>query len=41
MGTYFTRARAWVYIAFYDEYVGRHINTSTGLAILVMIPMYW
>jgi exonuclease III len=27
MGTYLTRTRAWVYIAFYDEYVGRHINT--------------
>ena len=41
MGTYFTRTRAWVYIAFYDEYVGRHINTSAGLSILFMIPCYW
>ena len=41
MGGYLSRNRAWVYIAFYDEYVGRHINTSAGLSILFMIPMYW
>jgi len=35
-----TRTRAWVYIAFYDEYAGRHINTCVGLSLLFMIPMY-
>ena len=40
MGSYMTRTRAWVYIAFYDEYVGRHINTSAGLSVLFFIPMY-
>ena len=40
MGSYFTRTRAWVYIAFYDEYVGRHINTSAGLSVLFFIPLY-
>ena len=40
MGSYFTRTRAWVYIAFYDEYVGRHIHTSAGLSILFFMPMY-
>ena len=40
MGSYFTRTRAWVYIAFYDEYCGRHINTSAGLSLLFIIPTY-
>ena len=40
MGSYLSRNRAWVYIAFYDEYVGRHINTSVGSSILFMFPMY-
>jgi len=40
MGSYFTRSRAWWYIAFYDEYVGRHINTSAGLSIMTIIPLY-
>lgn len=40
MGAYLTRTRAWVYIAFYDEYVGRHINTSAGLSVLFFIPLY-
>ena len=40
MGSYMSRTRAWVYIAFYDEYVGRHINTSAGLALMFMIPLY-
>ena len=40
MGSYFTRTRAWVYIAFYDEYVGRHINTCAGLSIVCIIPLY-
>ena len=40
MGSYFTRTRAWVYIAFYDEYVGRHINTCAGLSVLFFIPSY-
>ena len=40
MGAYLTRTRAWVYIAFYDEYVGRHINTSAGLSIFFFIPIY-
>ena len=40
MGSYFTRTRAWVYIAFYDEYVGRHINTCAGASILFFIPCY-
>jgi hypothetical protein len=40
MGSYLTRTRAWCYIAFYDEYVGRHINTSAGLSVLFFIPMY-
>ena len=40
MGSYFTRTRAWVYIAFYDEYVGRHINTCAGLSICCIIPLY-
>ena len=35
-----TRTRAWVYIAFYDEYVGRHINTSAGASILFFLPVY-
>ena len=40
MGTYLTRTRAWCYIAFYDEYVGRHINTSIGASMLFMMPFY-
>jgi len=35
-----TRTRAWVYIAFYDEYVGRHINTSAGLSVMFFLPLY-
>ena len=41
MGSYFTRTRAWVYIAFYDEYAGKHINTAAGLSMIFFIPMYW
>ncbi len=40
MGSYLTRTRAWVYIAFYDEYVGRHITTCAGLSVLFFVPMY-
>ena len=40
MGSWLTRSRAWVYIAFYDEYVGRHIHTSAGLSMAFFIPMY-
>ena len=40
MGSWMTRSRAWVYIAFYDEYVGRSINTSAGLSLLFFIPNY-
>ena len=40
MGAWLTRTRAWVYIAFYDEYVGRSINTCAGLSVLFFIPMY-
>lgn len=40
MGGWTSRTRAWVYIAFYDEYVGRHINTSAGLALMFFIPLY-
>ena len=40
MGSYLSRNRAWVYTAFYDEYVGRHINTSVGSSILFMFPLY-
>jgi hypothetical protein len=29
-----------VYVAFYDEYVGRHINTCAGLSLLFTIPLY-
>ena len=41
MGSYATRTRAWVYIAFYDEYVGKHILTSAGLSLAFIIPSYW
>ena len=40
MGAWLTRTRAWVYIAFYDEYVGRHINTCAGLSVLFFVPSY-
>jgi hypothetical protein len=40
MGAWTSRTRAWVYVAFYDEYVGRHINTCVGLSLLYMIPLY-
>lgn len=40
MGSWTSRNRAWVYVAFYDEYVGRHINTCVGLSLLYMIPLY-
>lgn len=40
MGSYLSRNRAWVYIAFYDEYVGRHINTCAGLSLVCLIPLY-
>jgi hypothetical protein len=40
MGTWLTRTRTWVYIAFYDEYAGRHINTCVGLSLLFMVPLY-
>ena len=41
MGGYLSRNRAWVHIAFYDEYCNRHIGYSAGLAIIYMIPLYW
>ena len=41
MGSYFTRNRAWVYIAFYDEYVGRSIHTACGLSIAIFMPLYF
>ena len=41
MGSYFTRTRAWVYIAFYDEYAGKHINVAAGISMIFFIPMYW
>ena len=40
MGSWLTRSRAWVYIAFYDEYVGRHINSCAGLSMMFFIPVY-
>lgn len=40
MGAWTSRNRAWVYIAFYDEYVGRHINTCVGLSIFFIVPLY-
>ena len=40
MGSYATRSRAWVYIAFYDEYVGRHINTAAGVSMFYFIATY-
>ena len=40
MGAWVTRTRAWVYIAFYDEYVGRHINSCAGLSVLFFVPLY-
>ena len=40
MGTYVSRSRAWCYIAFYDEYVGRHINTCIGSSMIFMFPFY-
>ena len=40
MGGWLTRTRAWVYTAFYDEYVGRHIYTSIGGSMLFMMPFY-
>ena len=40
MGAWLTRTRAWVYIAFYDEYVGRQIHTSAGLSLMFVIPSY-
>ena len=41
MGSYFTRSRAWVYIAFYDEYVGKHIHMALGLSLVFIVPLYW
>ena len=41
MGSYMTRTRAWVYIAFYDEYVGRSIHTAAGGSIIVFMPLYF
>jgi hypothetical protein len=40
MGAWTSRNRAWVYIAFYDEYVGRHINTCVGLSLLFTVGLY-
>lgn len=40
MGAYTSRNRAWVYIAFYDEYVGRHINTCAGLSLFFAVGLY-
>lgn len=40
MGGWTSRNRAWVYIAFYDEYVGRHINTCVGLSLAFMTGLY-
>ena len=36
-----TRNRAWVYIAFYDEYAGKSINMAAGLSMLFVLPAYW
>ena len=41
MGAYGSRNRAWVYIAFYDEYANRHMAWAAGVSITIMIPMYW
>ena len=41
MGGYMTRNRAWVYIAFYDEYAGKSINMAAGLSMLFVLPAYW
>ena len=41
MGGYFSRNRAWVHIAFYDEYANKHIGVSTALSVLFMVPLYW
>ena len=41
MGGYLTRNRAWVYIAFYDEYAGKSINMAAGLSMLFVLPAYW
>ena len=35
-----TRNRMWMYIAFYDEYVGRSINMCAGLSLAFFIPSY-
>ncbi len=40
MGSWLSRSRAWVYIAFYDEYVGRHINTSVGCSLFFIVGLY-
>ena len=40
MGSYFTRTRAWVYIAFYDEYVGRHIHLCCLGSLAILVPSY-
>ena len=30
----------WMYIAFYDEYVGRSINLCAGASLLFFVPSY-
>ena len=40
MGAYLTRNRAWVYIAFYDDYCGRNINMCAGLSVIFAMPLY-
>ena len=40
MGSWTSRTRAWVYVAFYDEYIGRHINTCAGLSLFCLVPLY-
>ena len=41
MGGYASRNRAWVHIAFYDEYANRNIGYSAGLSVFFMVPLYW
>ena len=40
MGSWLTRTRAWVYIAFYDEYVGRNIHLCCGASLFLLVPSY-
>jgi hypothetical protein len=41
MGSVLSRNRFWWYRSLYDDYCGREIRLTFGLASLIWLPHYW